>query len=385
MEMDVSGPVLRPQEASLLIPFLLSLPGLGVVSYWQLRQHSLPLDRLMTQPLESLLPMIPKTARPDFERFYHQGTDSQVWRQFEQTHQRLLQQEVICLTHEDARFPSSLSNICQSPPLLYVKGAVELLDAPQIAFVGSRKASQSGSQTARRFARFLADAGIAITSGLAAGIDAAAHQGAIEANGKTIAVMGTGIDRIYPRGHQALADQILQKGGALVSEFMPGTAPHAGNFPRRNRIISGLSLGVLVVEAALKSGSLITARYALEQNREVYAIPGSIHNPLSRGCHSLIREGATLVETAEDIARELTAWCNPTAARQESQDSEEKETLSEVELSVLDAIAFDVCTIDQLAERSNIATSILLAIVMQLELKGLISQSDGHIERLSNG
>ncbi len=383
MEMDVSGPALRPQESSLLIPFLLSLPGLGVVSYWQLRQHSLPLDRLMTQPLGSLLPMLPKAARPDFECFYHQGTDSEAWRQFEQLHQRLLQQQVVCLTHEDVRFPTSLSNICQSPPVLYVKGAVELLDAPQIAFVGSRKASQSGTQTARRFAHFLADAGIAITSGLAAGIDAASHRGAIEANGKTIAVMGTGIDRIYPRGHQQLAEQILQKGGALVSEFMPGTAPHAGNFPRRNRIISGLSLGVLVVEAALKSGSLITARYALEQNREVYAIPGSIHSPLSRGCHALIREGATLVETAEDIARELTACCSPAQAQQNSPMGLQSEALSDVELTVLDAITFDVCTIDQLSERSNIATPILLAIVMQLELKGLISQSNGHIERLA--
>ncbi len=383
MEMDVSGPVLCPQESSLLIPFLMSLPGLGVVSYWQLRQHSLPLERLMTQPLESLLPMIPKSARPDFEQFYHQGADNAVWRQFEQTHHQLLQQGVTCLTHEDVRFPTSLFNICQSPPLLYVKGAVELLEAPQIAFVGSRKASQSGCLTARAFARFLADAGIAITSGLAAGIDAAAHQGAIDVEGKTIAVMGTGIDRVYPRSHKPLADQILQKGGVLVSEFMPGTAPHAGNFPRRNRIISGLSLGVLVVEAALKSGSLITARYALEQNREVYAIPGSIHSPLSRGCHALIRDGATLVETAEDIARELSAWCSPSQTRPVSQTPEQTEALSEVELSVLDAIAFDVCTIDQLSERSNIATSILLAIVMQLELKGLISQRDGHIERLS--
>lgn len=382
MEMDLSAASAELAPSSLLIPFLMSLPGLGVVSYWRLRQHSLPLDRLMTQPLESLLPLIPKSAHTAFSQYHRLGDRCELWRQFQEQHLQFQDQGITLLTHEDLRFPDALANISQSPPVLYVKGSVEVLASPQIAFVGSRNASPSGCQSANRFAQYLAEVGITVTSGLAAGIDGAAHQGAVAVKGKTIAVMGTGIDRIYPKRHLGLADDIVACGGALISEFTPSTPPHSGNFPRRNRIISGLSLGVLVVEAALKSGSLITARYAVEQNREVFAIPGSIHNPLSRGCHALIREGATLVETAEDIARELSGWCSESPAAN-NRVADLTVSLSDVELSVLEAVAFDPCTIDELAQRVNLATSILLAILMQLELKGLIVQMDGRVERLA--
>ena len=199
------------------------------------------------------------------------------------------------MTLHDARYPELLKQIADPPSILFVQGDVSLLAKWQIALVGSRNPSASGRDTAYEFSRYLAQDGITINSGLAMGIDAASHQGALAAGGKTIAVIGTGLDRVYPAKHRELAHEIAST-GAIVSEFALGTSPRAENFPRRNRIISGLSLGTVVVEAAVKSGSLITARMAMEQGREVFAIPGSIHNPLARGCHQLIRQGAKLVE-----------------------------------------------------------------------------------------
>ncbi|TBW10358.1 DNA-protecting protein DprA [Azotobacter chroococcum] len=207
-------------------------------------------------------------------------------------------------------YPALLAELDDAPPLLFVEGEVALLEQPQLAMVGSRRASKPGLDTARAFARQLAGAGFVITSGLALGIDGAAHQGALEASGQTVAVLGTGLQRIYPARHAPLAAEILAGGGALVSELPLDCPPQAGNFPRRNRIISGLSLGVLVVEASPSSGSLITARLAAEQGREVYAIPGSIHHPGARGCHQLIRDGATLVESIEHILEALRGWQN---------------------------------------------------------------------------
>jgi DNA processing protein len=206
----------------------------------------------------------------------------------------------------DGRYPPLLREIPQAPPVLFVHGDPDCLRVPQLAMVGTRNPTPSGRETARQFAAHLAGAGMIITSGLALGIDAAAHQGALAGGGRTIAVMGTSLDRVYPAKHRDLARAIAER-GALVSELPTGTPALAENFPRRNRLISGLALGVLVVEAALQSGSLITARLALDQGREVFAIPGSIHNPLAKGCHALIRQGAKLVETANDIVEELGA------------------------------------------------------------------------------
>lgn len=206
----------------------------------------------------------------------------------------------------DDDYPALLAALEDAPPVLFVRGEAALLADAQIAMVGSRHPSADGRENARRFARALAAAGFTITSGLALGVDGHAHRGALE-TGNTVAVLGCGPDRIYPARHAGLAEDIVAAGGALVTEFVPGTPPVKANFPRRNRIISGLSLATVVVEANLRSGSLITARMAGEQGREVFAIPGSIHNPVSRGCHKLLREGAHWLESMEDILEQFDA------------------------------------------------------------------------------
>ncbi|MBT2371464.1 DNA-processing protein DprA [Pseudomonas fluorescens] len=205
-------------------------------------------------------------------------------------------------------YPALLAEIADAPPLLFVAGDPTILEKPQLAMVGSRRASWPGMDTAAAFSRSLASAGFVITSGLALGIDGAAHQAALDVGGQTIGVLGTGLENFYPQRHRRLAAAMIAQGSAVVSEFPLDAAPQAGNFPRRNRIISGLSLGVLVVEASVASGSLITARLAAEQGREVYAIPGSIHHPGAKGCHQLIRDGAMLVETIEHILEGLRGW-----------------------------------------------------------------------------
>jgi DNA processing protein len=212
------------------------------------------------------------------------------------------------LMWDQPEYPALLAEIADAPPLLFVAGDPQILEKPQLAMVGSRRASKPGMDTAAAFSRSLAGAGFVITSGLALGIDGAAHQAALDVGGQTIGVLGTGLENVYPQRHRALADALIARGSAVVSEFPLETAPQPSHFPRRNRIISGLSLGVLVVEASVASGSLITARLAAEQGREVYAIPGSIHHPGARGCHQLIRDGAVLVETIEHILEALRGW-----------------------------------------------------------------------------
>lgn len=212
------------------------------------------------------------------------------------------------LMWDQPEYPALLAQIDDAPPLLFIAGDPGILEKPQLAIVGSRRASRPGMDTAAAFSRSLASAGFVITSGLALGIDGAAHQAALDVGGQTIGVLGTGLENFYPQRHKALAAAMIAQGSAVVSEFPLDAAPQAGNFPRRNRIISGLSLGVLVVEASMASGSLITARLAAEQGREVYAIPGSIHHPAAKGCHQLIRDGAVLVETIEHILEGLRGW-----------------------------------------------------------------------------
>ena len=212
------------------------------------------------------------------------------------------------LMWDQPEYPALLAQIDDAPPLLFVAGDPGILEKPQLAMVGSRRASRPGMDTAAAFSRSLASAGFVITSGLALGIDGAAHQAALEVGGRTVGVLGTGLENFYPQRHRKLADAMIAQGSAVVSEFPLDAGPQAGNFPRRNRIISGLSLGVLVVEASMASGSLITARLAAEQGREVYAIPGSIHHPGAKGCHQLIRDGAVLVETIEHILEALRGW-----------------------------------------------------------------------------
>jgi DNA processing protein len=254
-----------------------------------------------------------------------------------------------------------------------VRGNIALLTLPQIAIVGSRNPSTSGKQTAFEFAKSLSHCGFVITSGLALGIDAASHEGALSVGGFTIAVAGTGLDRVYPARHKDLATEIVNK-GAMVSEFPPGTTAKANHFPRRNRIISGLSQGLLVVEAAKQSGSLITARMALEQNREVFAIPGSIHNPLARGCNALIREGAKLVETTQDILEELNQY--------NQQDTELSVTpmqsiLDLAQQTLLNRVLFSPTSIDDLVAESGEPVETLSSMLLILELQGYLEATAG--------
>jgi len=284
------------------------------------------------------------------------------------------------MTCQDPDYPALLQEISDPPPLLYLHGNIEVLQAPQLAMVGSRNPTAAGRQTAVDFARHLSAAGLVITSGLALGIDAAGHQGALDAGSPTIAVMGTGLDRVYPARHRDLAREIAST-GALVSEFPPGTPPRAENFPRRNRVISGLSLGTLVVEAAIRSGSLISARYALEQGREVFAIPGSIHNPLARGCHHLIRQGAKLVETAQDIMDELGALANAidpgTAIANPAAGLERTPPLAEDYVQLLESIGFENTSIDMLVKTVHLTAAEVSSMLLQLEMNGYIAANPG--------
>ena len=280
-----------------------------------------------------------------------------------------------CLDLQAAGYPQILGEIADPPPLIFVRGDVDALSLRQIAVVGSRNPSPIGEKLARDFSRTLTEAGFAVTSGLALGIDAAAHQGAMDNGGVTLAVAGTGLDQVYPRRHQELADAIVARDGALVSEFPTLTPPQAANFPRRNRIISGLSLGILVVEAALRSGSLITARMALEQGREVFAVPGSINNPLARGCNALIKQGAKLVETVDDILEEFafsSLPAKPHALQQPPIDELDSECHS-----LLKYIAYAPTSVDTLVAATGNTPEAVASCLLLLELQGYLVPADG--------
>lgn len=275
------------------------------------------------------------------------------------------------LTLGDPRYPAELLQTQDPPLLLYVRGQLGALQhALRLAIVGSRNPTPQGALNARQFAHALGQAGVCVVSGLALGVDGAAHEGALEAGAPTIAVVGTGLDRVYPSRHRDLAHRIAAQ-GALVSEYPLGTPPLSPNFPKRNRIIAGLSQGTLVVEAALQSGSLITARQAAEQGREVFAIPGSIHSPQARGCHALIRQGAKLVESAQDILEELRV---PDPFAQPRSPAPEPAA----EDSLLAVMGFDPVSLDTLQARCGLDTATLQARLLELEL-------DGHLGRLPGG
>ncbi|MGR8997645.1 MAG: DNA-processing protein DprA [Gammaproteobacteria bacterium] len=277
------------------------------------------------------------------------------------------------ITLNDASYPPQLKEIADAPPLLFVRGNPELLALPQIAIVGSRNPSTIGQETAFSFAKTLSQYGFVITSGLALGIDAASHQGALNAKGYTIAVAGTGLDRVYPARHKELATEIVNT-GAIISEFPLGTTAKANHFPRRNRIISGLCQGLLVVEAAKQSGSLITARMALEQNREVFAIPGSIHNPLARGCNALIREGAKLVETTQDILEELIQYNQ----QDEKLSPLTMQSILDLEQqTLLNRVMFSPTSIDNLVEITGESVEVISSMLLILELQGYLEATPG--------
>lgn len=281
------------------------------------------------------------------------------------------------ITWDSPSYPPLLKEIHAAPFVLFVKGDLEVLSQTQMALVGSRKPSPQGKENANHFAYALAQAGLVVTSGLALGIDAASHEGALAASGKTIAVLGNGLDQIYPHAHKKLAGQIADH-GALVSEFPIGTPPLPTHFPRRNRIISGLSKGVLVVEAAIKSGSLVTANYALEQGREIFALPGSIHNPMAKGCNHLIRQGAKCVESVQHILEELSLRVTPNEKR--------KPTKLEFEKGELISHIDEVCTsIDSIVLNSGLTAQEVSSMLLELELKGAVVAVPGGYVRVATG
>ncbi len=278
--------------------------------------------------------------------------------------------------YDDAAYPPLLLQIADFPPLLYASGRLGLLRDPQIAIVGSRLCTPGGEQTAFEFASLISTAGLSITSGLALGIDAAAHRGALESGGNTIAVIGTGIDRDYPLRNRRLAQAIRQY-GLVVSEFPLGSSARGPHFPQRNRIISGLSVATLVVEATARSGSLITARLAAEQGREVFAVPGSIHNPQTRGCHALIRDGATLIEEPGDITRELTSLIGYAVETRETVSTDEPNGMDAAHQQLLECIGFDPVDCDLLVQRSGLTIEQLSSMLLLLELNDLIQSAPG--------
>lgn len=289
----------------------------------------------------------------------------------------MVQDKYYTIHFDDAAYPKLLKEIANPPTTLFAMGNIDLLHTPQIAIVGTRKPTINGRETAKQFAAYLAKAGFTITSGLALGIDGASHEGALQVEGNTIAVLGNGFHHIYPKSHHALYTRIAEH-GLLLSEFEPSTAPRAENFPKRNRIISGLSVATLVVEAAVKSGSLITAHLASEQGREVFAIPGSIHNPQARGCHALIKNGAKLIETVDDVLEELQSLLQFQLDLPQLSNNKDNLLVPRLDKklsSVLKYIDFVPTPIDTIIEHCEQSQDTIFAALIQLELAGYIVSS----------
>lgn len=358
---------------------LLRAPGVGPATFLGLLQHY-PAPRTLFEASSA------QRAKLGLTRATLEYLCQPDWDSVERDLDWLGQPAHHALALSDPAYPPLLLEIADPPPVLFVHGDPALLARPQLAMVGSRNPTPGGSETAHAFACYLAQAGLIITSGLALGIDGASHRGALEGGGPTIAVAGTGLDRVYPASHRTLAHAIVAN-GALVSELPPGAPPLPDHFPRRNRIISGLSAGTLVVEAAANSGSLITARLAAEQGREVFAIPGSIHNPLARGCHALLRQGAKLVETAQDILEELgplTGGFTPSTARPTSQGNDMAACTVE-QKALLECLSFEPVAVDTIIRRSGLTPEVVSSILLTLELQGyVISSAGGCYARMGN-
>lgn len=324
---------------------------------------------------------VPPAKRALFQR-WKQGELPEVMQEVEATLAWLDHPNRHLLTLEHEAYPRLLKEIADPPPLLFVRGDPAFLSVPQIAIVGTRNPSRTGLQLAEDFARELAGRGLAITSGLALGIDGAAHRGTLAAKGVTIAVLGTGPDRLYPKAHLELAGEIERNAGLIISEYLPGTAALATNFPRRNRIISGLSLGTLVVEAALKSGSLITARLATEQGREVWAMPGSVHNVQAKGCHALIRDGVKLVEEAAHVLEDIGPMLGLLKEDIRTPAQAPAPAATGPQAQLLEALGWECSSLDALVEASGLPAGEVLGLLMQLELEGLVASVPGGYERL---
>lgn len=343
-------------------------PGVGPITFMRLLAQFPSLQSLFETP---------RAAKNISERSY-QSLLAPNWDLVEQDLIWFSEPDRHIVTIQDERYPPLLKEIVDPPSILFVQGDAGLLSEWQLGIVGSRNPSRLGRDNAFEFSRFLAHGGLTITSGLSDGINSAAHQGALAVEGKTLSVMGSGLDRAYPEKQYALAQDIVQE-GALVSEFALGTPLRPENFPRRNRLISGLSLGVLVVEASSRSSSLGTARMALEQGREVFSIPGSIHNPLAKGCHQLIREGAKLVEKAEDIIEELGALAGAVEVLEtkEATVNDGPQTLDSDYQLLFTCLGYDPIEIDTLAEQSGLTVDIVSSMLLLLELEGQVASLSG--------
>jgi len=350
---------------------LLHTPGIGPRSYHKLLSRFGHPERILAAPRQQLVAC--GLGQNTVRQLNHPADKATIRRYLDWVRQT--GNRIICF--DDPDYPPLLREIPDPPPLLYITGDSDLLSRRQLAIVGSRNPSPAGRETTYDFSHSLASLGLVITSGLALGIDSSAHRGALDAGAPTIAVTGTGLDRIYPPGNRKLARMISTR-GALVSELPIGTPPRPDNFPRRNRIISGLSLGTLVTEAALHSGSLITARLALEQNREVFAIPGAIHNPLSRGCHALLQQGAKLVTCLGDISEELP-FAAVSTIQTDRPVPEKNNTLAldPIQQTVLNNIDGSPTTIDTLVERTGLTAERLSSILLVLELRKRIMPYPG--------
>ena len=351
---------------------LIKAPQLGPVGIRHLIDHLHSPDKIITASANVLREL--KTPNAAI-RWFKKARASDIEYELDWCNQK----DHHVLNMFDENYPCLLKEIHDAPPLLFVKGDIEVLTQPQIAIVGSRNPSSDGERIAFQFAQFLSQSGLVINSGLAQGIDAESHKGAL-INGQTIAVCATGLDRVYPAKHHQLAQHIAKQ-GALVSEFLPGTKLHKAFFPRRNRLISGLSIGTLVVEASIRSGSLITAQCALEQGREVFAIPGSIHNPMAKGCHKLIQQGAKLVETADDILEELQSHLQHLKHGLHSDlntNTSLSQTIAITDLdadyqSLLEVITYSPISIDELIANSNFKAEQISSMLLILELDGFVS------------
>ena len=362
---------------------LLGLPGVGPATFWKIHEQFQACD---FQSIEQFfvsakhVERLPEAAQTQIRQYLENPNTCKLTSRVSREMENAQSHGAEILTPDNPAFPSLLKQTAQCPPLIYVKGNLDALELPQIAVVGSRNASRAGSQAAFDFAYELAKNGFAITSGLAIGVDAAAHHAALEAEGTTVGVVGTGLDQMYPSANAALADEILNRNGAIVSEFPFGTKAAPSHFPRRNRIISGLSCGTLVIEAALKSGSLITARHAMEENREVFAIPGALNNPMARGCHALIKQGAHLVESSADIVVHLESFLTykreqlaelATSQRKPIQQPLLIE-LSEEQQQVYQHVDYGPMSVDAIIEVSKLDSARVITVLLELELSGVI-------------
>lgn len=353
---------------------LSAVNGLPAVYKHRLLEHYRQVDAIFNAPLDELKALL-LISGGELKKAFDTPDNTLL----EQQLALLKSHQIKLLPHNHADYPPLLKQIPDAPAILYTRGDVKLLSGPQLAMVGSRHASPSGLKTAQAFSADFASAGLTITSGLALGIDTAAHQGALNEIGRTIAVVATGLDQVYPRRNLELARSIVSK-GVMISEFPPLTPARRANFPQRNRLISGLSLGVLVVEADTRSGSLITARMAGEQGRETFAIPGSIHLPTSRGCHQLIRQGAKLVETTADVLLELKPYLvtelklGPASS---STTTKKEPKLDENSQQVLNLVDFAPTALHTISTDSNLPIELVSSILLQLELSGLISPLPG--------